>query len=35
LENNNMKVLHENRKPYQSAEGKEFVDLFLIATKLF
>lgn len=35
LENNNIKVLHENRKPYQSAKGKEFVDLFLIATKLF
>ena len=35
LERNNMKVLHENRKPYQNAAGKEFVDLFLIAKKTF
>lgn len=35
LEINKMKVLHEIRQPYQNAEGKEFVDLFLIAKRLF
>jgi len=33
LTNCNMKILHEVRKPYQNSAGKEFVDLFLIATK--
>ena len=34
LESNNMKVLHEVRKPYQNAEGNKFVDLFLIAERV-
>lgn len=35
LRSNNMKVIHGIRKPYQNVEGKEFVDLFLIAKKTF
>ena len=33
LRNNNMKILHEIRKPYTNADGKDFVDLFVIAMK--
>lgn len=33
LYQNNFVLLHEKRKPYQNEEGKEFVDLFLIAKK--
>ncbi len=34
LEADEFKLIHEIRKPYVNAEGKEFVDLFLIAKKI-
>ena len=34
LDSNNMKIVHEVRKPYQNAAGKDFIDLFLIAEKM-
>lgn len=33
MKSNRLEVLHEIRKPYQNGEGKEFVDLFIIAQK--